>query len=374
MKRKRAARALARVALLGAAFLLAYRRLLRPWHLRWGAAEDEVEGAMPGDELVADPTLVSTRAVTIDAAPQAVWPWLVQIGQGRGGFYSYDWIENVFGLDIHSADAILDRHQELRPGDRVALAPDGSGLDVERVEPDRLLVLGEPEGGLTWTFLLQPADGKTRLIARNRWTTAGGSLSFRLYMALIDPAAFVMERRMLLGIKARAERADEGRGAPPLPLGEQLRMQLEHELDTRSARLGAWLLRRTGGRAAHLWGRQALVLTTRGRKTGLVRTVPLQFFADGDAMVVVAANSGLPRPPGWYFNLMAGPLATVEAEGRSFDVRAEELSDDEAAAFWPRVLETAPDYARYRRRTSRRIPLIRLVPIDEADEEPAGSG
>ncbi len=162
---------------------------------------------MPGDELIAEPTLVSSRAVTIDASPDAVWPWLAQIGQGRGGFYSYDWIENLIGLNIHSSDRILEEHQRPRVGDRVALAADGSGLDVERVEPGRALVLREPDGGWTWAFTLNSTDGTTRLVARNRWTTAGGPLGFRLYMALIDPAAFIMERKMLLGIKERAERA-----------------------------------------------------------------------------------------------------------------------------------------------------------------------
>jgi hypothetical protein len=191
--------------LFGAAgLLLTYRRLLRPWHLRWGASQEEVEAAMPGDELIAEPTLVSTRAVTIDASPDAVWPWLAQIGQGRGGFYSYDWIENLIGLDIHSSDRILAEHQRPRVGDRLALAPDGSGLDVELVEPGRSLVLREPDGGWTWAFTLNSTADTTRLVARNRWTTAGGPLGFRLYMALIDPAAFVMERKMLCGIKERA--------------------------------------------------------------------------------------------------------------------------------------------------------------------------
>jgi F420H(2)-dependent quinone reductase len=104
------------------------------------------------------------------------------------------------------------------------------------------------------------------------------------------------------------------------------------------------------------------VLTTHGRKTGLPCTVPLQFSADGETMVVVAANSGLPTPPSWYLNLRADPHATVDVEGRTLRVRAEELSEEEAAAFWPRVLGPAPDYTRYLRWTSRRIPLLRLVP------------
>ncbi|MCB0828576.1 MAG: hypothetical protein KDB62_07195 [Solirubrobacterales bacterium] len=162
---------------------------------------------MPGDDLVSEPTLVSTRAISIDGPPEAVWPWIAQLGQGRGGFYSYDWIENLIGLDIHSADRVLAEHQRPAPGDRVALAPDGWGLDIELVEHNRLLVLGEPDGGLTWTFVLVPEDGGTRLLVRNRWTTAGRPIPFRLLMALIEPAAFVMEQKMLRGIRQRAERA-----------------------------------------------------------------------------------------------------------------------------------------------------------------------
>jgi len=180
-----------------------YWSIVRPWLLRWGGG---VTHALPGDDLVPEPRYVATRSVVIAAPPAAVWPWLVQIGQGRGGFYSYDWIENLIGLDIHSSDHILEEHQRPRVGDRVALASDGSGLDVALAEPGRSLVLREPDGGWTWAFTLNSTDGTTRLVARNRWTTAGGPPGFRLYMALIDPAAFVMERKMLLGIKERAER------------------------------------------------------------------------------------------------------------------------------------------------------------------------
>ena len=193
--------------LVGVALVL-YRSVLRPRQLRWGATEEEVAADMPGDELISAPTLVSTRAVTVSAATADVWPWLAQLGQGRGGFYSHDWIENLIGLRIHSSDRVLTEHQDVEVGDRIALAPDGSGLDVERVEPGRLLILREPSGGWTWTFLLTPLGRHTRLIVRNRWTTAGGSPWFRAYMALIDPAAFIMERKMLLGIRERAERTD----------------------------------------------------------------------------------------------------------------------------------------------------------------------
>lgn len=149
---------------------------------------------------------------------------------------------------------------------------------------------------------------------------------------------------------------------PEMSARERRRTQLEHLLDTRSVPLATWLLRRTHGRISRLWRRRTLVLTTRGRRTGLPRAVPLQFFPGGDAFVVVAANSGLPRPPAWYLNLTAEPRATVEVDGRKLAVRAEELSDEEATAFWPHVLEAAPDYARYPRRIGRLPRLLRLTP------------
>lgn len=194
--------------MVGSIFFAAYVRLLRPRQLRWGATGEEAESPMPGDELISEPSLISTRAISIEGPPESVWPWVAQLGQGRGGFYSYDWIENLIGLDIHSAERVLSEHQRPAPGDRIALAPDGSGLDVERVEDGRLLILREPSGGWSWTFMLVPENGGTRLLVRNRWTTADRPLSFRLYMTVIDPAAFVMEQKMLRGIRERAERGD----------------------------------------------------------------------------------------------------------------------------------------------------------------------
>ena len=143
-----------------------------------------------------------------------------------------------------------------------------------------------------------------------------------------------------------------------------LRTRIEHAVDKRSVRIGAWLLRRTRGRIVRLWRRRALVLTTIGRRSGLPRTVVVQFFPDGEDLVVVAANSGLPTHPAWYLNLTAHPRARVEVEGRTLQVEAREMGPEEADAFWPRVLEAAPDYARYRERTGRVLPLIRLVPAE----------
>jgi deazaflavin-dependent oxidoreductase (nitroreductase family) len=206
---------------------------------------------------------------------------------------------------------------------------------------------------------------------------------FRRYWLLIGPFSALIRRLALRLLAAELRRPKQPVGTPrhrrrggrgvrprtattssgvPLSRGERIRTRLEHEVDTRSARLGARLLRLTKGRIARLWRRQVLVLTTRGRRSGKDRTVPLQYFPDGDALIVVAANSGLPSPPGWYFNLTVDPWAKVEVGGRILAVRAQELSADEAAAFWPQILRAAPDYARYLRRTSRPIPLFRLMP------------
>ena len=145
---------------------------------------------------------------------------------------------------------------------------------------------------------------------------------------------------------------------------EQLKARLEHEMDVRSLGFGIWLYRKTRGRAPHLWHRRALVLTTTGRRSGQPRTVMVQFFPDGDDLVVVAANSGMPTHPSWYVNLKANPRAHVEVEGRQVDVWSVELSAAEAAVFGPRVLAIAPDYAKYPRRTTRSIPLVRLIPVE----------
>lgn len=143
---------------------------------------------------------------------------------------------------------------------------------------------------------------------------------------------------------------------------QDLRTRIEHEMDTRSVPVAVWLYRRTSGRIAKLWRRRVLVMTTTGRRSGLPRTVPVQYFVDGTDLVVVAANSGLQRPPGWCFNLRATPRAVVEIGSRVVHVKAEEMDVGEAEAFWPHVLEAAPDYQRFPERTGRTPPMFRLVP------------
>ena len=176
--------------------------------LTWGATPGEVAAPLPGDELLAEADIVSTRAVTIDAPAAAVWPWLVQMGSGRGGAYTYDWIENLFGLDMHSADEILPQFQHLAAGDDLPLGHNGPAMRVEILDPPRTLAFRSADGHWVWTFHLRPEESGTRLISRNRITRAGSSAAARIaYRLVLEPGSLVMERRMLLGIKQRAESA-----------------------------------------------------------------------------------------------------------------------------------------------------------------------
>lgn len=143
---------------------------------------------------------------------------------------------------------------------------------------------------------------------------------------------------------------------------ERIGLTLHRGLDRYLSPLGVLLYRRTRGGIARPWHVDALLLTTVGRRSGRQRTVVLQYFPDGDAMVIVAANDGGQTHPGWYHNLHASPEATVEVMGRRSRVRAEELPPPEAADWWQRILERDPSYERYARATSRSFPVVRLVP------------
>lgn len=183
--------------------------VLRTWALQWGATEAELDATLPGDDVVPAAGHVSTRAVSINATPDRVWPWLVQLGQGRGGFYSYDVLENLVGCDVHSANRIEAHWQDLAVGDEIRLHPSADPLVVSEVDPDRALVLrGDPTpGGLafSWAFVLRPApDGGTRLVVRERYGYPRRSVGL-----LVEPVSFVsflMSQAMLRGIKERAER------------------------------------------------------------------------------------------------------------------------------------------------------------------------
>lgn len=201
----------------------AYVTLVRPWYRHWGATDAEATSALPGDDLVPDAGYQTTRALTIQAPPGAVWPWLVQMGQGRAGFYSYDWLEKLVGAAIQNVDRIVPELQNLAVGDVVPLSPAG-GPTVARIEPDRALVLHDtldlrtgrslPPGSprrytvhWTWAFVLQPAGGTaTRLLLRMRASFVPRRQVAPLVATVFDPAVFVMERGMLRGIQRHAER------------------------------------------------------------------------------------------------------------------------------------------------------------------------
>jgi hypothetical protein len=210
MKRRAAA---AGTAVLGSA--AAYILAIRPWQLGWGATDQERDATLAGDDLIPNPDLVATRAITVHAGADQVWLWIAQLGQGRGGFYSYDALENLVGCDIHSADRVVPEWQDIKVGDQVKLHPE-VGLGVAVVEQGSALVLrgGVPMGTVpppydcTWAFVVrEQPDGTTRLLARERYVYTQRWAGF-----VVEPVAvvaFVMTQRMLRGIRDRAERGGE---------------------------------------------------------------------------------------------------------------------------------------------------------------------
>jgi hypothetical protein len=184
-----------------------YLAFLRHWCLTWGARDDEVTGKLTGDDLLPAAGLVTTRAITINAPPEAIWPWLVQMGSGRGGAYTYDWIENLLGLNMHSADTILPQYQDIKVGDELPLGPGRAVMRVEVLDPPRAFAIRIADQNWAWIFALVPEGESTRLISRNRIATSTLSPPSRLFFTLfMEPGSLVMERKMLLGIKQRAER------------------------------------------------------------------------------------------------------------------------------------------------------------------------
>ena len=187
-----------------AVLAVVYARFLRRPVLTWGATADEAEARLPGDDLLEDADGVATRAITIDAPLADVWPWVAQMGPGpRGGAYTYDWIENLLGLNMHSADEVLPDFQDPKIGDAIGYGK--NRMRLERVEPERVLAWRSEDGNWVWTFVLEErSGGSTRLISRNRFRLP--TLAARVGMIPMEPASLLMERKMLLGIKQRAER------------------------------------------------------------------------------------------------------------------------------------------------------------------------
>ena len=199
--------------------------MLRSRRCRWGATDAEVHRSLSGDDLVPHSKGGYTHAITIRASAAGVWPWLVQMGQGRGGFYSYDWLENLVGCDIHNANRIIPELQHLGVCGVVRMHPKATPYRVAAIEPGRALVLQirvDTQTGNTfeltdtmpgkylnqsWVFFLGELDGgTTRLISRSRndWNR---SLGNALVFGIFGPISLVMDQKMLLGIKQRVEAA-----------------------------------------------------------------------------------------------------------------------------------------------------------------------
>ncbi|MFI5541865.1 MULTISPECIES: SRPBCC family protein [unclassified Nocardia] len=179
-------------------------RLRTKW-LTWGASGEEIARVMPGDDLLVDADIVSTRAITICAGADAIWPWLVQLGPGRGGAYTYDWVENLLGVDMHSADEILPEFQNLTVGESFPVGETGARMRVAILEHERSLVFTSEDACWIWEFSLYPMGAATRLVSRNRIALTGASTFTRVVIVLVMVASLVMERKMLRGIKQRAE-------------------------------------------------------------------------------------------------------------------------------------------------------------------------
>ena len=312
----------------GATLILAYLLVIRPWHLRWGATDEEVSQPMPGDGIVEHPHLNATRAITIEAPPEAVWQWLVQMGQGRAGFYTYDRIENLASMNIHSADRILPEFQHLEVGDIIPTDPNGEGFTITALEPNRSLVMvaGTPRmGHVSVATVLEPVDERSTRLAtrlRARFSLASAGLPFFL---IFDPGDFVMMRKMLLGIKERAERGGASQGhhlmGTTQPASSRKR---PGRLLGLFFKVPAHLYR---GRMANvLAARGELLLITTGRKTGLPRTTPLNFITVDGAYVVTA---GWGSRSDWYRNLLANPQVVVQVGRHRFAATAEPVEEPE---------------------------------------------
>ncbi|MFN8377675.1 MAG: hypothetical protein U0452_03295 [Anaerolineae bacterium] len=194
---------------------------MRGWRFRWGATPEDRQLVFPCDEVIAEPRWSYTHAITIQAPQECVWPWLVQMGDGRAGLYSYESLENLAGCKMNNRSEIVPELQSLKLGDEIKLHDKIPGLPVIYLEPGRVLVIGGANGatdgaGATWGWLLQPGEnGQTRLIERWRTVyplTTANRLGYG--QLFVEPITFVMARKMMLGIKARAEALAQGTLVP----------------------------------------------------------------------------------------------------------------------------------------------------------------
>lgn len=219
------------VGLVTAGAVGVYTLALKPWLMRLGSSADERERPLPGDELVPRPMWGFNHAVTIHAPADEIWPWLVQWGYGRGGFYSYDWIDRLLGASgVKSAERILPEHQQIEAGQIIPVEPGGMGFLTAEVQPGRAIVLlnridlktlkpygaGDPTpaeyANLSWAWVLDPLDEeRTRLISRCRADMRFAGSPLNVYMGEpLQPGSAFMDWGMLQGIKRRVEAARWG--------------------------------------------------------------------------------------------------------------------------------------------------------------------
>ncbi len=182
----------------------AYVWLIKPWHMRWGATDEETQRTMPGDELIPGAGQ-TTRSITIAAPPEAIWPWLIQLGFGKAGWYSYDWIDNDFRP---SARRILPEYQELAVGDQILMMPE-MGFVVHSINEPHSIVSILEDGSTSWCLALYPEGGSSRLVSRWRPKFEMTPATFIL-MTLSEPGTFIMEQKMLRTIRANVEAATTG--------------------------------------------------------------------------------------------------------------------------------------------------------------------
>jgi len=224
----------------------------------YGSTAEERSRGLPGDHIILSPQVVTDHAVTIDAPPDCVWPWLVQMGWGRGGWYTARWVDRLlFPANGPSADRIIPELQDLCVGDFVPDGPPDTecGLDVELLEPNQALVLHSTshvprrwrafaDADWSWAFVLTAVDGgcRTRFLFRSRWTTSPWWLGVAGRFGLV-PADFVMSRSMLRGVRCRAERlhrdrSDRSPTGPPAPSSREAVRHEAHRLERDGSGVG----------------------------------------------------------------------------------------------------------------------------------------
>lgn len=210
-------------------FFILLNPILRRWHLKWGCTQEEANMVLPGDELVPKIKVDATHGITIHRPANDIWPWIVQIGADKGGFYSYDFLENLVGCQLKSVDRIIPEWQNLKPGDSVSLHPRAPKLPVNIYIPNQNMVLGE-----VWGFHLKPVDATTtRLLVRARGgynsSIKNPVINFLLWHVLYEPIHFVMERKMMKNIKRLAEL--QFAGYNEINNDKMTKIILQHDLD-----------------------------------------------------------------------------------------------------------------------------------------------